>query len=687
MTGAIPQELRNLRRLRHLDLNDNLLEGFVPAWLGASSDLAYLDLARNHLLGEIPPQLARLTRLQHLDLHRNFLTGRPPDGLGRLVELRHLDLGQNMLDGVIPAWLADLPRLQHLSLGANLFTGVVPPRLGGLRSLQHLDLARNQLVGTVPGELSELVALRHLALNDNALTGRLPASLTAFELTELHLGGTEICVESDDLPMKQWIRNISRLTSRIANCPNTEPVYLVQAVQSFETPTTLVAGRPALLRVFLASEAAAGMEVPAVEATFYDAQGTVLHEVEIAPGGTLQAEITEGRLEASANADIPGSVIQPGVEMAVEVRGNRPGLPRRIPARGRISLDVEEMPPLPLTVVPFLEEGSPDYTVIDVAQALREHGLAHPLLRTTNDLLPLNGLNLTVHEPVWASSVSGSALLGVVTAIRNAEGGTGYWLGMVGYADSRVAGVGVANVGGWTAVSEPDSHTIAHELGHAMNLWHAPCGGADRPDPWFPDPHAHIGSWGYDRRHGVLVPPHSRDIMSYCSPWWIGEFGFSKAAAFRLREEGPAPPETEPVLLLWGGVDRWGEPYLRPALLIDAVPSVPPLGEDYRISGRGSDGAAFSLTFDMPPQAGAPDEQVFVITLPVSWTGSIDTIRLEGGGKVAALDLGTSDPVTILRDSSTGQVRAVLEQPAAEAVNQLPGIALDVFESRAVAVP
>ena len=330
--------------------------------------------------------------------------------------------------------------------------------------------------------------------------------------------------------------------------------------------------------------------------------------------------------------------------------------------------------------------------MVDLAEAFVEQGLEHPLLRPTANLLPVDSLDLTVHEPVWTTTVSASALLGVVKAMRAAEGGTGYWLGMLGYGDARREGSGVAEIGGWVAYSEPDPHTIAHEIGHMMDLSHAPCGGAAGSDPWFPDPVARIGSWGYDRAHGLLVSPNNPDHMSYCEPQWVGEYGFSRAIAFRIREEVDQPdaeaaPQRQSTLLLWGGVDGQGELYLRPSVLLDAVADVPPPGGDYSVSGRTADGPAFSLSFDMLPLPDLPEERLFVITLPVTWSGALESIRFDAGDRAAILDRGVVDPMTILRDPTTGQVRAVLERRSSEALGRLPGVPLEVFESQGIPTP
>lgn len=70
--------------------------------------------------------------------------------------------------------------------------------------------------------------------------------------------------------------------------------------------------------------------------------------------------------------------------------------------------------------------------------------------------------------------------------------------------------------------------TMAHEVGHAHGLPHAPCGGASGTDPNFPYQLAGIGSWGYSATSQQLVSPMtSKDVMSYCSPQWISDYNFN----------------------------------------------------------------------------------------------------------------------------------------------------------------
>ena len=240
---------------------------------------------------------------------------------------------------------------------------------------------------------------------------------------------------------------------------------------------------------------------------------------------------------------------------------------------------------------------------------------------------------------------------------------------------------------------------MAHELGHNLGLLHAPCGNPGGVDPWFPNPAGRIGAWGFDLERNALVRPITPDFMSYCGSGneWISDYHFNKTLTHRLANDGAAAAAmaaADPVrtLLLWGGRDEDGVPYLDPAFVVNAVPSLSAAGEDYTIEGTDVDGASiFSFTFDMPVNPDAEgDETSFVFALPVQseWAGKLARITLSGPDGSATLDESTNRPMAILRDPRTGQVRGFLRDPpaatqvASEAATAVATPGLDVLLSR-----
>ena len=93
--------------------------------------------------------------------------------------------------------------------------------------------------------------------------------------------------------------------------------------------------------------------------------------------------------------------------------------------------------------------------------------------------------------------------------------------------------------------------------------------------------------------------------MSYCEPEWISDDTFTNALRFRLFDEWPPlaamlTAQGAESLLLWGGTDAEGEPYLNPAFVVDAPPVLPDTAGDYRTTGRTASGdELFSLDFAM----------------------------------------------------------------------------------------
>ena len=144
-------------------------------------------------------------------------------------------------------------------------------------------------------------------------------------------------------------------------------------------------------------------------------------------------------------------------------------------------------------------------------------------------------------------------------------------------------------------------------------------------------------------------------------------------------------------LLLWGGVDAEGKPYLDPAFVITAQPALPGSTGAYRIGGStATSGELFSLSFTMPEVADGDGSSSFVFVLPVQsgWAEALASITLTGPGGSATIDADTDLPMAILLDPSTGQVRGILRDlPQADAAALAPPVgpySLDVLFSRGI---
>ena len=474
----------------------------------------------------------------------------------------------------------------------------------------------------------------------------------------IQTGGTGLCAPRDPA-FDAWVAGIQeRWIARCVDVASAD-AYLTQAVQSLEFPVPLVAGDKALLRVFTTAAQATDVGIPDVRARFYR-DGREMHAMTI-PGTSapIPTQVTEGELSASANAEITGSVIQPGLEMVIEVDPDGTldpalGVATRIPATGRLAVDVETMPLLDLTLIPFVWSETQDASIVDLVRAMAADPENHGMLELTRTPLPVGD---------WAVTGAG----------------------------------GVARRPGRVSFSQPYPDIIAHELGHNFNLLHAPCGRPSSVEPRFPYPDGTIGAWGFDFRDGgQLVPPSTPDLMSYCGPPdGSSDYHFVKALRFRLEDEGggTAAPAATRSLLVWGGTDADSVPFLEPAFVVDAPPAVPLSDGDHELTGWAADGRElFALSFAMPEVADGEGEGSFVFALPVrpGWE-ALASLVLSGPVGSATLD-GNSDLSTaILRDPQTGQVRGILrdlpDPTAAQAdagAGVVTGQPLEVLFSRGI---
>ncbi len=498
------------------------------------------------------------------------------------------------------------------------------------------------------------------------------------------LGGGEIQVEARlaGLTTRSKVRiNPDRV---ILSAPT---IYLAQAAQNRAGDVPMVAGRMALLRVFVTSEPGSFYQ-PMGRASFY-LNGSQSYTTALLPGSYLIPEVVdERRMERSFNALIPGDVLQPGVELVVELDVETvvplaPGSQMRFPAEGKTALDVQAVPPMVLTIVPTLLAQDPDEQIFYWTSGLN---LSSSAIRFTRSVLPIGDLDVVVHEPYTTSAdlttkAGWSQFLREIRLLRVAEGSVGYYYGAVVLpAGSPYGGLGY--VGAPASVGRPTESTLAHELGHNVSLRHAPCGGVSSYDANYPYSGGIIGVWGYANLGGsglatVQDPEQYKDLMGYCSPRWISDYHFSKALAFRVEDEALLGPggAPEPVLLLWGGVDR-GVLQLEPAFALDAPPLLPAEPGPYRLEGLTEAGRTlFSLGFGLTEVSQGGGDFSFAVPMDPDDLGALDAVTLTGPEGVATIDRNTAmRSMALVRDGATGQIQGIFRDgtvPAALAAGSV----------------
>lgn len=648
------------------------LQGFIwdspiPPELGNLTELEFLYIGNGTaLIGPIPPQLGNLSKLEHLSLRMSRESHYAiPSELGTLTKLKLLEI-RGRMTGTIPPELGELTNLEYLWLSGNM-TGPIPTSFENLTNLELLVLAGLHLSGPVPAAMRNLVNLESLFLGSICRErGGDPEECAIYE--------SDLCASSDGV--QDWLAGYG---VEIRRC-GTGLAHLTQAVQSRMASVPLVADEAARLHIFDLP--------PPVRARFY-LDGTEVHVADIPRFDFDVVGSQADGFGGVGGALVPASVVRPGLEMVIE------GEQGRIPEEGRQSIDVREMPPFNLTVIPFLLDGQvpPDSAHVAIVDSMAADPQQYWRLAQTADLLPIGAIQVTAHAPVVTDGGDAAThwLLGETGFIRTMEGGTGHWMGL-----ANVVGWS-AQLGGWVSYSNANPTTIAHELGHNFSLRHTP-GTGNNEDPTYPYADGSIGAWGYTFRDvfgdcgsldcsdytpyyyaGQHVDPlMARDVMSYSSPKWISDYHFSKALEYRLERDRThsEPAVRGPVrsLVLWGGVDPAGTPFLEPAFVVDAPPSLPVRRGAWTLEGRNSGGSVlFSLPFSMPVIADAGEGAggfAFALPVRVGWD-ALATVTLSGPGGTAVMDGSTHRPMSIWRDEK-GQVRAILRAEPIQADGAFP---------------
>ena len=651
-----------------------------------------------------------------------------PPSIGDLDALTRLQVEGPAFSGSIPPWLGGLAKLMVLRVSGAEYSGSIPPALGGLANLQTLDLSGNQLSGSIPPALGSLSNLQALILNNNDLTGEIPVELVNLtNLRRLDLRGNKLC-EPADSAFRAWADSLQTYYHLPRCSPTFAEVFQVTQQPGLHgredggfiaAPAALLAGRNAVLRVAPLAEEGSGDRVTRQVRVRYRGSGGV--EVKLIPEGPydkdLPSRVNFSSLDSTFNLVIPATDVQrPDLEIWVEVW--------RTLSSGATTADtiykkvpVRAVPVLELTLVPVLHadpRSDPvalaDWERLDAfANDVARVGVHHDALKSVRDLLPVVQVKVTAGRGVWTDKWNSDGILSAVEVYVTESAKTtavrGHVMGIV--ANPPIDGLGYAGIGGSTSMSvvfdggtlhKEYRETMAHELGHNLGLYHAPCSPPkvkiEKVDKGFPHDRARIGSWGYDA--GKLVPNTHHDLMSYCNPQWISHYNFRNVFNWRSVYADRAAPvvsaATGKVLLLWGGTRTDGSLHLKPAFVLDGAPRLPDTGGAYEITGLGTGGEAlFSLSFAMTEVADGPggvsrfrfavpvrsewegrlasihlrgpggvSRFRFAVPVRSEWEGRLASIHLRGPGGSVTLDADSDSPMALVTDPVTGELRAIL---------------------------
>lgn len=459
-------------------------------------------------------------------------------------------------------------------------------------------------------------------------------------------------------------------------------IYVTQSTQNHDGDVRLIAGRRAIVRVFMVGDETS-FYGPGVRIRILQQSEEIFHQVFPPVRDRTPDQVIESELDGSVNAVIPGSAIRPGVGMVVELDPEgvvplAPGSQIRYPAEGSMPLRVVDLQPFRHVIVPTVSPTTGNTSVVSWANTLNAD---HPYMSLLRSLMPVSGTELEIHETYSTASIDNPSgwftWLADIRTIFHQEGRRGYYYGATHQPAQGLLGVGYIGQPASIGVNDADTHT--HEVGHNMNLYHAPGCNAGGPDPNYPYSGGGIGVWGYDPFRNTLKNPRELlDVMTYCNAIWVSDYHFDRATRHRLSGDGGyvyAPPTaafdpTGEMLVVRGQILN-GEITLDPAFIVTGPPALPESDGPYRVDGISVDGRTeFSLSFTPDPMEYGGGGFVFLVPYEPEWAETLDRMVLTGPEGTDTVTRNSSSPMAVVTDPSNGQIRAIIRDWDGES---LPG--------------
>ncbi|GIW02484.1 CARDB domain-containing protein [Roseiflexus sp.] len=378
-------------------------------------------------------------------------------------------------------------------------------------------------------------------------------------------------------------------------------VEITQSVQNGSNSVPLVAGRATVARVYVTVSGVAELSNVIVEVSATHGGVSLPGSPHRSNPRTVTTSASRGNYASSFNIALPSEWLSGNVHLTIVVDpDNRVAESNELNNRLTRALDFLAAPPLDLTIVPIQYIHTPNGRTYPA-----------PTRDTVSDWImrayPISGITVRLRAPIsftgdLRSSDEWERLLDMITSVWRSDGAPSsrvyYGLIPIANGSDRWFSSGIAGIG-WiglrtslgldlTSPADAAGQLAAHEIGHNLGRYHAPCGVSGDPRQPFPYADGSIGPdvYGLDisraRVWSSAAPDNTRDLMSYCRPQWVSDFTY-QGLLNNQRIYGAGVAQTGSGLLVRAKIAADGATALEPVYALDHITLDAPQSGEYTI--------------------------------------------------------------------------------------------------------